>query len=360
MMRRVFIAHAEGEEDFAEDLAKPLRERGYTVTHKGTVIVGDSFFNDVTTVLNAAVPVVLCATVKAVGTATAKRIVHAARTNNPAVPILVVQMEQQADVQSIALDTTVAKYWQDPKYAIEQLAIALDRVYSNNLPTGGAPNDATLNPETRLHLVHQKRPRISKFSELTITLALNSPLYAPILLAKCLGNKTCREMRIEVTKYSHAFIVKHIGPDPFVFNVLHTREGHRDEGIIIGVGDPMRITAVPRKVREYSEPLIIGNLVKKMCYWIVDSDVGSGDGNELADSDGDFYWSNRFQGLLVHPSGMTGYTVPIYDYCTKFNCVPKDDENLKRIIHPISPNYERTWYDGLCSYIAHHVTRRGM
>ena len=42
MSWKVLIAHAEGEEYLAEELAESIREAGYQVAHQGTVLIGES------------------------------------------------------------------------------------------------------------------------------------------------------------------------------------------------------------------------------------------------------------------------------------------------------------------------------
>ena len=59
----VLIAHAKGEEPFAEILAQPLREIGYEVVHQGTVLVGESVVEETSKTLSLGGPVVLCGTV---------------------------------------------------------------------------------------------------------------------------------------------------------------------------------------------------------------------------------------------------------------------------------------------------------
>lgn len=76
---QVLIAHAKGEEEFAEQLAEPIREAGYEVAHRGTVMVGESFTEEASKALGTGGPVVLCGTIKALGTRWARQIVNAAR-----------------------------------------------------------------------------------------------------------------------------------------------------------------------------------------------------------------------------------------------------------------------------------------
>lgn len=81
MSWKVLIAHADGEEHLAEELADPLRKAGYDVAHRGTVLVGESIVEEASKVLNLGGPLVLCGTVKAVGTKWGRRLVNAASTS---------------------------------------------------------------------------------------------------------------------------------------------------------------------------------------------------------------------------------------------------------------------------------------
>ena len=104
---QVYIAHASGEEDLAEELAKPIREAGYEVIHRGTVMVGQSFTEEVSKVLSAGGAVVLCGTSKALGTRWASQIVNAARrqqTSGGQTRVFCLQMEQEADVGRLSFD----------------------------------------------------------------------------------------------------------------------------------------------------------------------------------------------------------------------------------------------------------------
>ncbi|MBA3242821.1 MAG: hypothetical protein H0T60_16480, partial [Acidobacteria bacterium] len=129
MMKQVLIAHAEGEEELAEKLAAPVREAGYEVVHRGTVLVGESIVGEASKALSAGAPVVLCATVKAIGTGWAHMLVNAARQNNSRVRVFAVQMEKNVYVQILSLDEVVANYWQDPDKAGRDLVAALKKYY---------------------------------------------------------------------------------------------------------------------------------------------------------------------------------------------------------------------------------------
>lgn len=131
---QVYIAHANGEEDLAEELAKPIREAGYEVIHRGTVMVGESFTKEVSKVLSAGGAVVLCGTSKALGSRWASQIVNAARqqTSGGQTRVFCLQMEQEADVERLSFDECIALYWQNPAKAVQDLIAALKKHYPVN------------------------------------------------------------------------------------------------------------------------------------------------------------------------------------------------------------------------------------
>jgi hypothetical protein len=129
MRRPVLIAHADGEEDLAAKLAAPLTRAGYEVVHQGTVMVGESVIEAAARALEAGAPVVLCGSVRALGTGWAFRLVNAARQNYQGVRIFTLQMEREAYVQPLSLDGRVAEYWRDPNRAIQELIDSLGRYY---------------------------------------------------------------------------------------------------------------------------------------------------------------------------------------------------------------------------------------
>ncbi len=129
MTWKVLVAHAEGEEALAEKLAEPLRQAGYDVAHRGTVMVGESVVEEASKVLSIGGPVVLCGTVKAVGTGWAYRLVNAARQHHQKVRVFAMQIEKDAYVEMLSPDGTIALYWQDPAKAVEDLIASLQKYY---------------------------------------------------------------------------------------------------------------------------------------------------------------------------------------------------------------------------------------
>ena len=99
----VYIAHAPGEEEIAEKLAKPLEAAGYTVHHRGTVLVGESIDieEEVGQFFNRGCPVVLCGTLKAVGSRWARQIIQAARAGSHLTKIFPVLMDVDADIEHL-------------------------------------------------------------------------------------------------------------------------------------------------------------------------------------------------------------------------------------------------------------------
>ncbi|HSS22469.1 MAG TPA: HEAT repeat domain-containing protein [Pyrinomonadaceae bacterium] len=128
MIREVLIVHAPGEESCAELLAEPIRNAGYQVVHRGTIMIGESFTEEASKVMHSGGPVVLCGTVRALGTGWAFLIVNAARQYNNT-RIFAVQMEKEAYLKSLSSDSTIAHYWQDPSKACEELITALAKYY---------------------------------------------------------------------------------------------------------------------------------------------------------------------------------------------------------------------------------------
>ncbi|CAM3422301.1 tetratricopeptide repeat protein [Kibdelosporangium persicum] len=119
----VYVVCAEGEEHLAEKIAGPLRGDGYEVTHDGTILVGESRIGKALQAMSSGVPIVLCATVRSVGSAWAHKIVNAgyAASNR----VFVVQMEDQAYVEQLAVKTKVARYCADPVTGVRELLDAL-------------------------------------------------------------------------------------------------------------------------------------------------------------------------------------------------------------------------------------------
>src|SRR5262245_15987369 len=128
MIRRILIAHANGDEAVASAIAAHLSGAGYEVTSSDTVQVGGSVIAELSKLLAEGVPVVVCGTVKAVGTGWAEDLINAAR-HHPRSRIFPLRIERDARVQRLLLDERIAEYWEDPQLALSQLTTALAQYY---------------------------------------------------------------------------------------------------------------------------------------------------------------------------------------------------------------------------------------
>jgi HEAT repeat protein len=139
----VLIAHAPGDEEWAELLAAPITAAGYRVVHGGTILVGESVITESNRVLAAGAPVVLCGTIRAMGTGWAYGMINAARALNPEVHIYGVAVERGAYLVPLTLDGAVAEYWRDPDTALAAVVTALRSHYPPApvpaLPSGRSP-----------------------------------------------------------------------------------------------------------------------------------------------------------------------------------------------------------------------------
>ncbi|WP_405726746.1 HEAT repeat domain-containing protein [Streptomyces sp. NBC_00028] len=134
-MVQILLAHADGDEAVAAEVAKPLEDAGYEVVHHGSLFVGDSLVQKASQAIAQGSPVVLCGTVRAIGTGWANFLVNAARRHQEA-RILALQMEENAYLDFLTLDGRIARYWQDPARAVTELLAALSEYYPTRKPAG--------------------------------------------------------------------------------------------------------------------------------------------------------------------------------------------------------------------------------
>lgn len=150
--RTVYVVYGEGEDALAQELVRPLGEAGYQVAHHGTVMVGESLVEEAALALASDAPIVLCATRLAVGSAWAHQISRAAQVDGR-VRVFVVQMEEQAYVEQLALHAKVARFWEDPARAVRDLLEALAKHFPPRVDEP-APGRAEPQADGRQHLDH--------------------------------------------------------------------------------------------------------------------------------------------------------------------------------------------------------------
>jgi hypothetical protein len=139
MTDQVLIAHAEGDEELAEQLAIRIRAAGYEVSHRGTPMIGESLVSEASRVLESGGPVVLCATVQAMGTRWAHRLVNAARQGQRT-RVFILQVDEDAYVELLSFGDVVGQYWRDPDKAIAELIKALHKYYPRGDTNGAVPD----------------------------------------------------------------------------------------------------------------------------------------------------------------------------------------------------------------------------
>jgi hypothetical protein len=120
---KILVAHSPDEQHYAEKISSYLEIHGFESSHRGTVLVGDSIIAEASKLLEVNSPVVLCGTVRAMGTGWARRIVQAAQQRNCRVYPL--QIEKDAYLSDLSLDTQILCFWQDEQSALSQLVAAL-------------------------------------------------------------------------------------------------------------------------------------------------------------------------------------------------------------------------------------------
>jgi len=126
MSIKILLAHARGEDEIASKIGQPLKAAGFEVWDHDAVQLGESITETASTLLADGAPVVMCATVKAVGTKWARMVINAAR-QYPSVKVFIIQMDQEADVEKISFGEQVGRYWQNPTKTLENLITVLRR-----------------------------------------------------------------------------------------------------------------------------------------------------------------------------------------------------------------------------------------
>lgn len=174
-----------------------------------------------------------------------------------------------------------------------------------------------------------------------ILLALASPLYAPLYLAytrKLTPEWNDVEFDYPKPPKKGGRTDKNPIHDPLLNQLLETHTERRK--CVLAVADPMRIINFPQYAGQ-DEPYVVRTLIKTMCYWALDAhDVFGKDRPFIED----------LRGLIVHPQGMTGYNVPLYDmvYNQKCSSTPDSADGFKDFLYDsTTPGEEKFYYHGL-------------
>jgi hypothetical protein len=180
-------------------------------------------------------------------------------------------------------------------------------------------------------------------------LALNSPLYAPIVLAVAIGKSSNGASSSYAGRFTVSFAsrqsrsVRSTDPfserEPLLACVLEKESGAKV--LTVGVCDPMRLANYSPALKNYHEPAVTGAVIDKMCFWLFDGEQESVDDK----------WHECFDKILVHPKGFTGYTVAAYDLLKAKKIDPEQDHRkakkaLKGKLHEVEdPDQEHVEYN---------------
>lgn len=166
----------------------------------------------------------------------------------------------------------------------------------------------------------------------SILLPTASPLYAPLYIAKELGMPGFDGVEFEYHQSTIYTKKKH--QDKLIEKLLRIEE--KNEHVIMAVCDPMRVIAAKLNDHIYDRPLVLSNMISKMCYWFIDGDLDAKTPDKI---------SEKFEKIIVHPPGMTGYTTSFY--YLKNNLGFDYEEVEKLLFNCLVPGKERICYEFL-------------
>jgi hypothetical protein len=122
--RVVYIVSDQRDGDRLRELADPLKKASFDVRNIETALPGTSMIADASAYLSSGAPIVLCATANALSRAWSKQLVNSANTIGN--KVIVVEMDEGLDLQSLSLNTATARYWENPVDAMDKLIAALN------------------------------------------------------------------------------------------------------------------------------------------------------------------------------------------------------------------------------------------
>lgn len=176
----VLILHAKGDEEQLGWLENALRNAGYDVAHRGTVLVGESEIEAVDQELFKEGPVVLFGTCAAVGSARVKKALRAARAIGGAVRVFPIKVDDDADLTTWTFDDIKpADCSSDAKrqFGIDALLKSLRKYSSPGVPAA-APH-----PLARWERLAERLAKNNLVLALQAAFAQNAPGVQPFLEA---------------------------------------------------------------------------------------------------------------------------------------------------------------------------------
>jgi WD40 repeat protein len=119
----IYVVCADDEDDQAELLAGPLRADGYQVEHIGTIGIGKSIMGTFNEALASGLPLVLCGTLRTMGSSRARQIIHSAQHDGT--HVFPVQMEAGVDFDNLTHSVRISRYHENSAKALAELSRAL-------------------------------------------------------------------------------------------------------------------------------------------------------------------------------------------------------------------------------------------
>ena len=164
---------------------------------------------------------------------------------------------------------------------------------------------------------------------LKILLAIASPLFAPLYLAKEAGlDSVFKDVDFE---YRNAPRKKPSQGDPLVRDVLSLTS---HPNCIAAVGDPYRALVKPTGMMD--QPVIMGSLIRHMCYWLIDGDT-------LVYPDNENQLAKLFDQFIVNPRHTSGYAIAADHLLNHCKLAGIEDAD-KRLYSATIAGYEDRYY----------------
>ena len=132
MPTEVIVLHTESDKKLALKVVEHVRTFGYDVWHTDKILVGESFFDEVSKRLVRDGPVVICGTCRATGSTWMGMVVGAVQSSHQRRPVrlLPLRLEAGANLELLTLGSQIAECHVDFELGMQQLQQSLEKYYS--------------------------------------------------------------------------------------------------------------------------------------------------------------------------------------------------------------------------------------
>jgi HEAT repeat protein/energy-coupling factor transporter ATP-binding protein EcfA2 len=128
MEKTILLAYENGDEHLVEKIENKLKEKKFNVWSRDSLFIGESVTEEVSKLLDNGGPIVICATIRSLGTGFVKRIFNAAKVN-PRSKIFILRIEKDAYINDITWGEEIGEFWLDPERTITDLCNAINKYY---------------------------------------------------------------------------------------------------------------------------------------------------------------------------------------------------------------------------------------